>query len=165
MTLNLFILRHAQSPMIRGDDFDRPLSDKGLADMKLLADIMTKRGFAPSYCHCSPANRTRQTLRMLTQNGLDGLKIDSPENLYNGPAGTLYQAIKSTDNSHKSAMIVAHNPGVYDLAVFLTKPDQYGALCTGYKPGTLTALQFDCENWADVMPNSGAVQDVIIPTD
>ena len=118
MTKILYILRHAQSPMIRGDDFDRPLSDKGLADMELLAGTMTERGFAPSYCHCSPAKRTRQTLRALTQNGLEGLAKDYPENLYNAPAGMLYEVIKGTDNAHKSAMVIAHNPGVYDLAVF-----------------------------------------------
>jgi phosphohistidine phosphatase len=163
MTLNVHILRHAQSPMM-GDDFDRPLSDKGIADMvALAANKENQKNCKIDYCFCSPARRTRKTLQVITQNGFGDIKAEYPELLYNAPAGMLYEVIKRADQAHKSVLVVAHNPGVYDLAVFLAKPEESADFRFGYKPGTLTSLQFDCDDWGAIQPHSGTVKNILIP--
>ena len=164
MTLNVHILRHAQSPMVGGDDIDRPLSDKGVSDMVAMAsDHKNQEHLKIDYCFCSPARRTRKTWQVLMQNGLGDIKTEYPDFLYNASAGMLYEVIKGADQQYRSVLIVAHNPGVYELAVFLADPKLSAELQFGYKPGTLSSLQFDCDQWADIQPHSGVTQKIIVP--
>ena len=165
MTKTVYILRHAQSPMMGNDDFERPLSDKGFADMKALGSKMAADGLAPDYCHCSPAKRTRQTWRTITQSGVGEVQTDFPENQYNAPAGTLYETLtQKTDDRFSSVAMVAHNPGIYNLAVFLADKEKMPPeLSMGYQAGTLTVLEFDVERWAEIMPESGTVTTILIP--
>lgn len=149
--------------MVRGEDFDRPLSDQGVSDMVRLAEKMTAVGLRPEYCHCSPARRTRDTLSTLISGGLGDLPTDFPDNQYNAPAGTLYETLKQTDDKHQSVMMVAHNPGIHNLAVFLIRREDAAPLSMGYQAGTLTVLDVECDRWEDVMPNSSTLRTFMPP--
>lgn len=164
MTKTLYILRHAQSPMVGGDDFERPLNDQGFADMKKLGAKMQAEGLKPAFCHCSPARRTRQTLQTIMQNGMGEVKTAFPDKQYNAPAGTLYDILKTTETRYDSVMMVAHNPGIYNLALFLAAMDNAPpALSMGYQAGTLTVIEFECDDWESVLPDSGTVTHLLIP--
>lgn len=164
MTKILYILRHAQSPMVGGDDFERPLGDKGFADMKALGVKMQAEGLKPAFCYCSPAKRTRQTLQIIMQNGMGEVKTDFPDRQYNAPAGTLYDILKQTEARYDSVMMVAHNPGIYNLALFLAAEESAPPeMSMGYQAGTLTVIEFDCDDWGGVLPDSGIVKKLLIP--
>ena len=60
----LHLLRHAKSS--RDDpelaDRDRPLAPRGVRNAAVLAERLSRAGFAPDLVLCSPALRTRETL-------------------------------------------------------------------------------------------------------
>lgn len=157
MAFDLYILRHAQAGSVEGADKDRPLTAKGIADMHALAQKMRADNLVPSYVHCSSARRTRQTLGTLRDAGGVCLADDFvifADDLYNASAGALYEALKRTPSSCASAMIVAHNPGIYALALTLGSGEVQRAVGTAYPPGTLTVLSAEAERWEDIMPAS-----------
>src|SRR5262245_17569215 len=61
----LYLLRHAKSswddPTLA--DRDRPLAQRGRRDAKRVADHLARAGIEPELLLCSPAVRTRETLR------------------------------------------------------------------------------------------------------
>lgn len=164
MTKTVYILRHAKSPMIGGDDFERPLSDEGFADMQKLGEKMSAMSLAPDFCHCSPARRTRQTLKTIMESGVGAVETDFPDKQYNASAGTLYDILKLTDPHHGSVMIIAHNPGIHSFANFLAKKESAPPeLSMGYQAGTLTVIEFDGDHWGRVLPDSGTVRHFLVP--
>ncbi len=155
MARRLYILRHAQSPMLpSGDDFNRPLSQKGCDDMADLAKTLREQDIAPSCVFCSPAKRTRQTLDILLPD-LPDPAITFPETLYNAPAGVLYELLKNTDDKHHSVLLLGHNPGMHQIVAFLT-----GELLPAYQPGTLSVIECDCNNWTGLMPEANTLNHV-----
>ncbi|CAN0501767.1 unnamed protein product, partial [Laminaria digitata] len=63
----LYLLRHAKSGWDDPgqDDFDRPLSRRGLRSSPLMGRYMQNLGYAPSIALCSPARRTRETWELV----------------------------------------------------------------------------------------------------
>lgn len=57
----LFILRHAESPLSGSEDFERPLSARGVRQAQALGAAMKQQDLLPDYVVCSPARRTRET--------------------------------------------------------------------------------------------------------
>lgn len=62
-TRTLFLLRHAKASRDDAmlDDFDRPLTERGIEDAALMGQLIADRGWWPARALVSPAMRTRQT--------------------------------------------------------------------------------------------------------
>ncbi|MBI4030202.1 MAG: histidine phosphatase family protein [Proteobacteria bacterium] len=150
----VFILRHAEAAPA-ADDFERPLTAKGIADMKAMARRLEEDGLCPDLVLCSPAKRTRMTL----ENLLPRVSARFPDRLYNADAGTHYEAVKGVDDSIGSVMIIAHNPGVFNFVRFLAAPGP--DVPAGYAPGTLTVLECAVGRWTDLMPGENRVLKVL----
>lgn len=152
----LYILRHAQAANA-AEDFARPLTASGIADMKAMAVRLAEWGLRPDFVVCSPSKRTRMTLESL----LPGVAAQFPERLYNAEAGTLYEAVKAADDSYGSVMAIAHNPGIFNFMRFMAVPGP--DVPFEYAPGTLTILECPVERWADLMPGRNRVLRVTAP--
>lgn len=150
----IFILRHAEAALA-ADDFERPLTTKGVADMKAMARRLEEDGLCPDLVLCSPAKRTRMTL----ENLLPRVPARFPEKLYNADAGTLYEALKGIEDSIGSVVVIAHNPGIFNLVRFLAAPGS--DVPAGYAPGTLTVLECAAGRWTDLMPGENRVLKVL----
>ena len=152
----LYILRHAQAANA-AEDFVRPLTAKGIADMKAMAVRLAEWGLHPDFVLCSPARRTRMTLESL----LPGAAAQFPERFYNAEAGTIYEAVKGADDAYGSVMVVAHNPGIFNFMRFMAAPGP--DMPFEYAPGTLTILECPVECWADLMPGKNRILRVMAP--
>ena len=152
----LLILRHAEAAPA-ADDFARPLTAKGVADMRAMAEKLAALDLRPDFILCSPAKRTRMTV----ENFLPGVPAVFPEKLYNASAGTHYEALKAVDDSYGAVMVVAHNPGIFNLVHFLAVPGP--DVPVGYAPGTLTVLECAIEDWAALMPGENQILRVQAP--
>lgn len=152
----LFILRHAEAAPA-AEDFERPLTAKGVADMRTLANrLREEAGLRPDFVLCSPARRTRMTLENLWPDA----PAQFPEKLYNASAGTHYEAVKCVSDSYSAVMVVAHNPGVFNFMRFLAAPGL--DVPVDYRPGTLTILECSIECWADLMPGENRISSVVL---
>ena len=114
----LYLLRHAKSSWDEPGlaDRDRPLAPRGRKASKLIAAHLRDEGIAPELVLCSPAKRTRQTLKRI---GLDDAEVRLEDDLYAASAGELLAVVNGIDEVFESAMLIGHNPGLQDLALQL----------------------------------------------
>lgn len=133
-------------------DRERPLTDHGLSQAAALGDDMRRREFVPDFIFCSPSKRTQQTLDKLL---FEGTPCEHPDRMYNAPAGDLLNFIQNTNDDIQNLMVIAHNPGIHQLAHMLSKEeisDAYSRLLQGYPPASLSVLECTNESWADIQP-------------
>lgn len=160
----LFLLRHAQAPAISDmKDKDRPLSDTGKQQALKLGQVMAEKGWYPDQVLCSPATRTRETLKNLKE-ALPGLNALFPDRLYNASAGEILSFLKDVKDTNRSVLVIAHNPGIHHLAKFLAVTgckEDLQRLSLFYAPCTLTVLDVRAPNWHTLDPGTTILQELI----
>lgn len=108
----LYLLRHSKSswasPELR--DFDRPLNDRGYREAKEMAQYIKEKGYRPDIILCSPARRTRETLKPI----IEALEYEGPvlylESIYESFWTNLKEAVDQ--RSEDSVMLIGHCPGI-----------------------------------------------------
>lgn len=156
----IYLLRHADAEFSQDtDDFNRRLSPKGLEDAEHLKQAMLDGGYTPNTVYCSPAIRTKMTFDTL---GLNTSNITRPKELYSGTAGDYFHALQNTNNAHDRVLLVGHNPSIHEIVRLLAKQRDDTRLLS-YRPCTLTILETDISNWADLTPANAVIKDVIAP--
>lgn len=159
----LYLLRHAHTvpsaPPLMGDH-ERFLSPQGTSDATAVGLFMQEHGMYPDFVLSSSAVRTIQTSRLIfgTLFKREGTKIAShfDRRLFHASAEEIIAEIRSMNDSIGKLMLVAHNPGVGDLAYQLGKIE-------GYSPGTLSVYKVDCESWKDFSPKTAKLELVYEP--
>jgi phosphohistidine phosphatase len=116
--LTLYLLRHAKSswddPGLA--DHDRPLAPRGLRNAEALAAHLRAAGIVPGLVLCSTAQRARETLAAVLP-AFDGeTEILVERRLYGASAGALLERLHAVPEAVGSTMVVAHNPGLEELA-------------------------------------------------
>lgn len=114
----LVLVRHAKSdwgdPSLR--DHDRPLNGRGRKNAPDMADRLAATGVSVDLILSSTAVRARTTAQAFAE-ALDAPLELIPE-LYLASGSTLLGAARlaATRNGFETIMVVAHNPGITDLA-------------------------------------------------
>lgn len=124
-----------------------------------LGHIMAQKAYCPALVLCSPAQRTRQTLEGILKT-IPDLVVEYPERLYSATKDDHMDVIHGLGTSYESAMIIAHNPGVFELAHGLANGDTRDMIGFSYPPATMVVLKFDVKAWADVDLGLGKVLNV-----
>lgn len=154
----LLLLRHAKSDWSTGeDDFDRPLNGRGNGDLPRLARLLLSYAPRPDLLLSSPALRARQTAQ-----GVSGClaaegRLLFDEALYLAPPPRLLQALAAHGGSSQTVLLIAHNPGIEELA---------GLLCGGrlqMPTGALVALAFANDSWDGLGAGSGHLLFYVVP--
>lgn len=119
MTLLLDLVRHADAlPKAHdGGDAERALSPLGHRQSLMLAERLRERGGYPQQVWCSPATRTRQTLSALPYDFTASARFEP--RLYEAELDTLLDIVAELRPLASHALLVAHNPGLQDLATWL----------------------------------------------
>jgi len=117
----LLLLRHAKSSRDdpRLEDRDRPLNDRGFRDAAALRKSMQTLGLAPDLVLVSPSRRTMQTLSAL-EPWDDTPLTESVESLYLADEAQLLGTLRDIPETVRSALLIAHNPGLRDLVHILS---------------------------------------------
>lgn len=150
----LIIMRHAraESASAPGGDRDRPLSDAGRAEAALMGRALAERGLRPDLVLVSGARRTRETWEqmrpLLAADGSDDAETRAEPGLYNASAAVLRGRIEAVENDAGCLLILAHNPGVHELAVeYLTEaaasPAMLDRMAGGFPPGSAAIFAAD----------------------
>jgi phosphohistidine phosphatase len=166
-TVTLF--RHAKSgekdnPNI--DDFDRPLSEKGLKTAPKIGAALRERGLRPNLVLCSPSVRTRQTLTLAAAEAWDNpprLRFD--QKLYEASASILFKALNAVSEDVAHVMIVGHNPGLQDLAAALIESGsaERKQLKASFPPASVAHFACGAERWAELAPGCGDLRFFLTP--
>jgi len=80
----LYLIRHAKSSWedITLDDFERPLNKRGEKDAPMMGKLLNKKNITADIIISSPSKRTKQTVKLITQQLQSTLKIIYNDNLY-----------------------------------------------------------------------------------
>lgn len=161
----LLVLRHAKSSWaVPGQtDFERPLSERGDAQLVRLRSFLQAEGIRAERVLCSPAARTRATLDgILSALGEPPVAYD--DTLYNGTVDGYRAALSACTDNH--LLLVGHNPTCDELVRHLAAPSSpaANALQAGhFATGTLARLIFEGDDWADLRRGSGRLDLFVTP--
>ncbi|HET9977878.1 MAG TPA: histidine phosphatase family protein [Burkholderiaceae bacterium] len=115
----LILVRHAEasSGHPAWPDRDRPLTERGLRDVAAMGQRLAQRGAKPDLLLASPATRALTTAEHLAEAlGIPRKDIVVNDRLYAAPASALLAVIGELGDAPQRLMLVAHNPGLSDLA-------------------------------------------------
>jgi phosphohistidine phosphatase len=149
----LWLLRHAKSswddPSL--PDANRPLAPRGRRAAELLAAHLAAAEVRPTVVLCSSSLRTRETLAAILSALGDALEIRIERALYGAGAAELLERLRQVPNRASSVMLIAHNPGIQDLAVGLASSGQaLASLREKFPTGALATMDVEAERWRDV---------------
>ncbi|MBL0180956.1 MAG: histidine phosphatase family protein [Chitinophagaceae bacterium] len=110
----LFIIRHAKSDQgFWGNDFERPLNDRGRSDALVMAKRLKDRQVNIDAWISSPAKRAKKTAEIFTET----FKVVAGEivfvsALYHASPEVFYDVISSLPDELNNIVVVSHNPGI-----------------------------------------------------
>ena len=164
----LLLVRHASAgnDPPGGGDRERKLDEGGIYEARQAAELLKALPRKPTAVLCSSADRTVETLEILRPALGAGVAIEVEDDLYLAGWERLLRAVAEADDSHQSVLVVAHNPGIAELAQLLVNdgdPDLRAQLSRGFPPASLVHLQLDVEFWAEVRPHAARLIDFSKP--
>ena len=96
--------------------------------------------------------------------------MERMESLYNASASLLLDTVRETKETVRSVMVVAHNPGIHELAITLAGADRNFAdttlrrLSEGYPSGALTEFTV-AGPWHTLAAGGGRLVRFLCPRD
>ena len=135
----LYLLRHAEAQLFSasGNDFDRKLSSTGQNNILNAAPVY-RESLTVDAVFCSSASRTKETWKLLNLN-VGTCSFHSE--LYGASSDELFHFIQGIPNVFSHVLLIGHNPGLSDLASYLT--DEFYSL----KTGQLLEIELESSEW------------------
>jgi phosphohistidine phosphatase len=155
----ILLLRHAKSDWGDRDmaDIDRPLNRRGQAAAPVMAAWIAEHDLCPDLVLCSTARRTQQTLALVHPALPGSVPVMLDEALYLAEVPVLLARLRGLDDSVGTVLVIAHNPGLEDLAAELSS-------FAGHMPTAgLVVLRFDVPVWQDITPGGGKLHAFVTP--
>jgi phosphohistidine phosphatase len=151
-------MRHAKSEWADASvrDIDRPLNERGSHDAPRMGKLLRDKSICPALIISSDAVRALTTAQLVARElGYPIDRIRTNHALYLASPDTLLEVLSSEGDDYTDVMLVAHNPGMTELAnrivakridnlptcgVFMIETDLpvWGALMD--KPGSFTGF-------------------------
>jgi phosphohistidine phosphatase len=115
----IFIIQHGEA-LPSDIDPERPLSEKGIAQVKRMSEFLRKIPVYPDLILHSNKRRAIETAEAVSLT-LGGIKMERRE--YLNPNDSTDSIIEELNRSDKNMMIVGHMPFLNELALRLLNPD------------------------------------------
>ena len=165
----LTLLRHAKAGLDDpgSRDFDRTLNAKGRRAATQVGAYLQRERVGFDHVVASPALRVVETLSAVEAGYASALAPAWDRRIYLASAVTLLDLVQGTDAGVERLLLVGHNPGLEDLAMWLvpTSDDPLRrALETKYPTATLAELRFP-GGWSDLAPGSAGLTRFVRPRD
>ncbi len=160
MSCTLILMRHAKSdwddPLL--SDHDRRLNKRGRGAAKTLGNWLTTHDLRPDEALVSSAVRTQETWELLQ---LRTTHMRTHEELYLASSDRMLQMLGKATAA--TVLMIAHNPGIADLANRLVTQPPAHPRFIDYPSGATTVLTFPIERWELLTPGTGAVLEFVVP--
>ncbi len=170
-TRRLILLRHAKSDWPDVPDRDRPLAKRGRRDAPRVGRWLHEHGYQPDVVVCSAARRTRQTWDLMAPELGGSPAVRFEPRAYAASALTLLYLAQELPSRYRTALLIAHNPGLSELAGRLAAPPERDrAAGNGRQPGIslptagVAVLEF-AGDWPTLTPGQARLVSLTIPAD
>lgn len=142
----LLILRHAKSDWGDAslDDWERPLSARGVSDAPRVGEMLRARSLVPDVIITSDAVRARTTAEAAAQAAGYSREIVLEPSLYLATPDKVIAVLNALADSLDSALVVGHNPGLEDLIEVLTGEEHE------MPTAALVQLALPIDHWRDL---------------
>ncbi|MEL7542503.1 MAG: histidine phosphatase family protein [Pseudomonadota bacterium] len=159
--LQLYLLRHAKSDWSADykRDETRPLNSRGIAAALRVGVFMKQRSIVPNRVLCSPAKRSRETLKLLRQSWKDKPAISVLPELYLQGHEAIIDAIRDEGGKARRLLVTTHNPDIADTTLALIAKSQRKTSETigKFPTAALACLACPIERWRDLEPRSSTL--------
>jgi phosphohistidine phosphatase len=168
----LLLMRHAKSSWDdpKMPDHARPLNARGRQAAKAMRRAMRDLGLVPDVVLVSSARRTLQTMEALEPWEETPL-VEPMDGLYLVGAPHLLQVLHTVAETARSVLLLAHNPGLHELAMLLVGPQAMAAgtpatrrLAEGYPTGALAEFVV-AGSWRGLDEGGGQLLRFLCPRD
>lgn len=121
----LLLIRHANAEdTFFKSDIERQISAVGLKEIDIVCNKFLSINFLPDLIKVSPAKRTIQTAKKITENlNWNSENISITHNLYNSDYKFLIDEVLNTSNDINNLVIIAHNPAITEVFNALNKSE------------------------------------------
>jgi phosphohistidine phosphatase len=141
----LTLVRHAKSSWKNPhlSDRQRPLNKRGKRDAPIMGKRILEHGIRPSLIVSSPATRAWTTAKIIaTQISYPIEFLQREDSLYLASLDGILEVVAAQDNGFNNLMVVGHNPGMTDLANFLSPGLTHNLPTAG-----VVCVQIDQDDW------------------
>jgi phosphohistidine phosphatase len=170
-TRRLILLRHAKSDWPDVPDLDRPLAKRGRRDAPRIGRWLHEHGYQPDVVVCSAARRTRQTWDLVAPELGGSPAVRFEPRAYAASAMTLLYLVQELPSRYRTALLIAHNPGLSELAGGLAGPPESDRPAgNGLRPGIslptagVAVVEF-AGDWPVLAPGQARLLDHVVPAD
>ncbi len=153
------LIRHAKAEDEGAvQDHLRRLNPRGLAEAAALGDWIRQEKAQPELIICSTAQRTRETLAALEIGNVPTILSDKA---YLASAGELLSLLQEVDDAVMHVGIVAHNPGLHQLAA--TLPSEYArkgdeeTLMLKFPTSAYVSMEVLLAHWQQLAPQQATL--------
>ncbi len=157
-TRRLMLLRHAKSDWPDVPDHDRPLAKRGRKDAPAVGRWLRGRGYLPDVVVCSTARRTRQTWELAAPELGGSPSVHFEPRAYAASAQTLLYLARELPGRCQAALLIAHNPGIEDLANALADVE------LRFPTAAVAVFEFTGD-WPELAPGRAHLLDFTTPAD
>jgi len=163
----LLLLRHAKTERdsATGRDRDRALDARGRDDAAEIGAWLAGQPPAPERVLVSAAVRARETWDLLPA-ALRAIPVEHRDDLYGAETGDLLDIIRTVDGDPATLLVVAHNPGLHELALALVNGGDKAAwqeLNRNLPTGSLVTIDLPADDWLDISLRSGRLAGLMTP--
>lgn len=164
----LMLLRHAktETDSASGRDIDRKLDARGVGDAGDVGRWLSQQTQRPAGVLVSTAIRARQTWDIVAKALSPAPVVQDVEELYAANVAQLLGVIHEYGADFATLMVVAHNPGLHELAIGLSETntgEAMRALRDNFPTGAVAIIDFDTQDWRDVHFQSGRLVELTAP--
>lgn len=156
----ILLIRHAKSSWdLPVQDFDRPLSNKGIQNAHLVSTNATKYLPESFIIWSSAAKRAMETAIIFTQNFSCPIEsIIFKKELYTFDSSKLETIIKSCSDQYDNLILFGHNEAITNFV------NKFGSVkIDNVATSGFVSISFDANTWKDIA--NGITTKVIFPKD
>jgi phosphohistidine phosphatase len=156
----LIIMRHAEAPHNSSmfDDFNRQLSNNGVKQAEQSACHLIKNDIKIDKILSSPSLRTKQTLEIMQNNGIDA-EVEFYNEIYRTSEEAMMEIIK-IQQEVKNLLILGHNPTISYL--YFSIINDYNL--NHFSPGSFAMINYQKDRtWSNIFYNKPTSTTIFIP--
>lgn len=167
-------MRHAKSSWndLAVSDFDRQLNNRGRKAAAQIGKHIRDMGLNPNLVLCSTAKRARETCNLVEEALGDDIDVKLLKSLYLASPSQLCRAIHAVSGHIDTLLVIAHNPGIQELACHLPRDPEdertrvlSTTIHTKFPTAALAILTSDTSSWSDTAYGQVCLEDFIRPRD
>ncbi len=170
MERRLLLLRHLKSswddPTL--DDFDRPLSKRGMNAAAVVREQIRRTSLVPDLVVCSPAKRTVSTLERVLLPLFPSILVRFERRIYESSVADFVDVLSNMSSDVANLTFIGHNPVMEAVATRMTTADDgrdRERMLTKFPSGAAALIGLQAESWSSAVRQGGTLMSFTTPRD